>query len=248
MTRVVEVTQKEMERRTGVPHALGYAKPRNALILIRKGLDSKTRKEVMRHESEHIMKGEEGPFLDILAGSLISGLMAKSAADKSVGESRAARDQARKDLAPWRQTGEEAKNVLWDLMSGKASLDDWIQNDPNYRFRVAEGTQGQLDYGKATGMRLSGRAIKGLERWRQELASQEGGNYLNRLFNISNQGQSAASGQANVTQNAANQINQATTMGYQGINQAVQGGISNYLALQQQNKLLDVLKGALKGG
>lgn len=247
MTRIVEVTQKEMERRTGIPYALGYAKPRNSLILIRKGLDSKTRKEVIRHESDHIMNDEEGPFFGSLlgllgfGGSVVSGLSAMGAAGTAAAESRAAREQARSDLAPWRQTGEQAKNYLWDLMTGKSSMSDALSKDANYKFRVGEGEQGQLNYGKATGMRLSGRALKAMERFRQGLASQEGNNYLNRLFNISNQGQSAAAGQANASTSAAGQINNATTMGYQGLNNAVQGGISNYIALMQQNKLLNAL-------
>ena len=69
MTRVTEVSQKEMARRTGLPTALGYAFPKKNEVLVRRELKGKARKKVLRHEMEHISKKEEGPWI----GNVISG-------------------------------------------------------------------------------------------------------------------------------------------------------------------------------
>lgn len=244
MTKVVEVSQNEMQRITGSPHPLGYAKPKNALILIRKGLDQSTRKKVMAHEIDHIMKGEEGPFLTALAAgaSLIGGLSASSAQNTATRSAEQGREQARSDLSPWRETGKNALSKLWSLMQGKTDISKQIQMDPEYRFRLQEGEQGQLAQQKATGMRLSGRAFKGMERFRQSLAGTASSNYLNRLMQLSTKGQNAAANQATASQNAASQIGHAGIMGAQGINQAIQGGVSNIIALKQQQDMLKLLR------
>ena len=100
MTTVRYVSKKQMVNETGMD-ALGYAKPKNALILLRKGLSKKVEQEGRGHEAGHIKKGEEGPFLGVgaamLGGSLISGYMGSKAAGKQakVGKSQVAESRPR---------------------------------------------------------------------------------------------------------------------------------------------------------
>lgn len=68
MTKVVNVSTKEMARRTGLSNALGYAFPDKNTVVLHKALKGKARKAVLQHEMDHISKGEEGPFLGALAG------------------------------------------------------------------------------------------------------------------------------------------------------------------------------------
>ena len=176
-----------------------------------------------------------------VVGSVVSGVMSSDTSGKNISATERSEARARADQAPWREKGEAASNELWNLMQGKTDISEKLRMDPSYRFRLAEGEQGQFAQQKATGMRLSGRALKGMERYRQGLASEESANYMNRLERISGRGQAAASGQAATTMGAAQDINRARTAGAVGVNQAVQGGISNYLAMQQQNKMLEAL-------
>jgi hypothetical protein len=75
MTAVKRLSLQEMIDATGLD-TLGYAKPDDNVILIRKGLPKEKEKEVLAHEFDHIKKGEEGPFWGAIAsaaGSLLGG-------------------------------------------------------------------------------------------------------------------------------------------------------------------------------
>ena len=132
MTTVKYVTKKEMVDQTGMD-ALGYAKPKNSLILLRKGMPKKLENEVRGHEAEHIRNGEEGPFLGvggaILGGSIISGILGSKAAGKqsrasersaaaSTAEQRRQFDLQREDTAPYREAGVNALNTLQGEIGG----------------------------------------------------------------------------------------------------------------------------------
>jgi hypothetical protein len=80
-------------------------------------------------------------------------------------------------------------------------------------------------------------------RFASGMASQEFGNYYNRLANLAGIGQSATQSTGAAGMNAANQIGQnhmfagqARANGYmqtgQAVNNAVQGGISTYMMSQ----------------
>jgi hypothetical protein len=125
MTAIKEVTRNQMIRETGLD-TLGYSQPENKLILIQKGLDEDTRKEVLAHEYDHAQKGEEGPFLGAVIGGIASGLLASSgaksaskaqakAADKAAQVQWDMYDQTRTDQAPWRYTGQAALSQLASL-------------------------------------------------------------------------------------------------------------------------------------
>lgn len=180
---------------------------------------------------------------------------------------------------PFRQGGLTAQREIMALLGlqgdknapGFGSLaqsfgPEQFRADPGYAFRQAEGMKALERSAAARGGLLSGSALKGIERFGQDLASQEYGNAFNRyqieraarlnpLQSLMGSGQSSANvltgaaGQtgANVaqTQMAAGQ---ARASGYVGsanaLNQAL-GGISNYM---QQQPLMNAMTQYYGGG
>ncbi len=138
-------------------------------------------------------------------------------------------------LSPWVQTGAAAANQINALLglgtlvpdaSGQGvtmNQGNWQQNqqdamakfqtDPGYLFRQQQGINALDRGGAARGMRLSGAQAKGLNDYGQGMASQEYGNYFNRL-----------AGSSGLGETAANQTNQAYNQAMiPGINDAFQG-------------------------
>lgn len=110
---------------------------------------------------------------------------------------------------------------------------------PGYRFRLDEGNKA-LDRRQAAGSsRLGGRAVKEAVRYNSDYASNEWGNYLNRIFNLAGYGSNANQTSAAAGSTAANAISGAhmgtagglaNVYGQQGanMNNALQSGFQNY--------------------
>lgn len=118
---------------------------------------------------------------------------------------------------------------------------------PDYRFNLAEGEKALDRSLLARGRGLSGAAVKEGTRYASGMASNEFGNFFNRLTTLAGLGSAAnntsaqaglttAGNNANIFANAANQRASAYTQGAQGVNNSIQGGLSNWLLLQQMNK------------
>jgi hypothetical protein len=134
-----------------------------------------------------------------------------------------------------------------------------FQQDPGYAFRLGEGLKALERSAAARGGLLSGSTGKALQRYGQDMASQEYGNAFNRfyterqnllnpLLSLSGRGQTASSelgqqagqfGQAGA--NMLGQIGNVQAAGTIGsanaINQAIGQGISIYNAAQNRNML-----------
>lgn len=131
----------------------------------------------------------------------------------------------------WRDTG----RTFDTFQDGNAHLDSFRQDwtdDPGYQFRLAEGQKAMDRAAAARGLSLSSGTLKGMADWNQGMASQEFGNVFNRLASIGTGGQTATGQQIGAGLNYANNVGQnalaagqARASGYQGINNAVQGGI-----------------------
>ena len=119
MTQIQHVTAKEMTRRTGVNNALGYSYPEKDLILLKKGLTGKKKREVLDHEINHLRKGEEGPFLG-MATSMAAGFSRARGLRKGMGEVREGYTEGREDLGPYRRFGREQ-------MEGPGGLSEWAK-------------------------------------------------------------------------------------------------------------------------
>ena len=120
-----------------------------------------------------------------------------------------------------------------------------FQQDPGYQFRLGEGLKAMSRQAGARGGLISGQTMKGMENYRQGLASQEYGNAFNRyqtnrqnqlqpLGNLMSSGQAAASNQAGAAGqygvNAGNlmgQAGQATAAGQMGAANSIGNALSS---------------------
>ena len=138
------------------------------------------------------------------AGTVASGAMASSAAKKAANtQAQAAADaqvaqermfQKQIELQePFRQAGLTAQQQIMQLLgiggdqnaAGYGSLAkpfgmDQFQQDPGYAFRQSEGMKALERSAAARGGLLSGSTMKGIQRFGQDLASQEYQNAFNR--------------------------------------------------------------------
>ena len=176
----------------------------------------------------------------VVVGSLISSQGAQSAADTaaeasgrasdaSIAEQRRQYDLNRTDQAPYLAAGTGAVNRLGAGVAaggefGAATPFDfrYDQNaDPGTAFRLSEGVKALDRSAASRGGLLSGATLRGVQRYGQDLGSQEYNNAFNRYvtgFNANtgerNQLYNRLAGVAGTGQTAANQI------GAQGANMA----------------------------
>jgi hypothetical protein len=82
---------------------------------------------------------------------------------------------------PWRKAGETALNKLIPLATEYTPFGmQQFQADPGYAFRMSEGMKGLERSAAARGGLLSGATLRGVQRYGQDLASQEYQNAFNR--------------------------------------------------------------------
>jgi hypothetical protein len=82
--------------------------------------------------------------------------------------------------APFREAGVNALNKLIPLTDYKNFGMSEFQADPGYSFRMSEGMKGLERSAAARGGLLSGGTLKGIQRFGQDMASQEYQNAFNR--------------------------------------------------------------------
>jgi hypothetical protein len=123
--------------------------------------------------------------------AIIGGALAGSGASKAAGVQAAAADRAaqlqneqfqqtREDQMPWLKAGEQALNKLIPLTDYQNFGMGQFQADPGYAFRMSEGMKGLERSAAARGGLLSGATLKGIQRFGQDLGSQEYQNAFNR--------------------------------------------------------------------
>jgi len=188
----------------------------------------------------------------------------KQAADTSAAVQREMFERQVALQEPFRQAGMTAQNQILQLLGiggdqaapGYGSLaksfgTDQFQQDPGYAFRQAEGMKALERSAAARGGLLSGSTMKGIQRFGQDLASQEYQNAFNRyqveraarlnpLQSLMGAGQSSANTLTGAAGNLGQGLagaelasGQARASGYVGaanaLNQAL-GGVTNYYA------------------
>jgi hypothetical protein len=111
---------------------------------------------------------------------------------------------------------------------------------PGYQFRLSEGQKAIERGAAARGRLFSGAALKATENYAQGVASDEWGRYVAGLQSLAGVGQSSTGSTAAAGANAANVISSSNTAtgaqrgsaymaGAEGVNNAVQGGIGNWV-------------------
>ena len=192
----------------------------------------------------------------IIGGSLIAGASARQAGkaisraeDKAIAESKRQFDIQRGDQLPAIETGQSALARLRAVLGltrgddpGGAGDLSFFEESPGFQFRQEQG-QAAIDRSLvAKGKALSGQGvIEGVE-FASGLASQEFGNFFDRLMRLAGVGSSAGAVSAAAGSASAGQIGSAAiasggarASAFGGLNRGIQGGISNFL-------LLDFLK------
>lgn len=213
----------------------------------------------------------------VVGSAVIGGIASNKAASTQARAAEQAGDVQRQIFErqvelqePWRQAGinalgklETERTGMPPAFTGQVNL----SRDPGYAFRMSEGMKALERSAAARGGLLSGGMLKGVQRFGQDLASQEYQNAYNRAlteYNASTQreatgynrlaalagiGQTAtgqlsgAAGQYG--QNAADAITSgaaARAGGYVGTANALTGGLSTYLNYQQGQGLLNALR------
>jgi hypothetical protein len=203
----------------------------------------------------------------ILGAAALGGLAANRAAKAQSGAANRAADLQQQQFErqvelqePFRQAGITALNKLTPLASEYTPFGmDQFQADPGYGFRMSEGMKGLERSAAARGGLLSGSTLKGIQRYGQDLASQEYTNAFNRYQTERNARLNPLQSLAGVGQTATNQLGaagqnyatgagealgagaQARASGYMGMANAAAGGLGQYMNYgqqQQQNSLL----------
>lgn len=167
--------------------------------------------------------------------------------------------------APYNTVGQGAVHTLAGLYgingSGAGTGTPTAQSlsqftaSPDYGFALDQGTQAMQRAAAAGGTLISGGQLKAGQEFGQGLASQQYGNYYNRLLSLSQLGQSAAAGISNSAINAGGQIGnsiqaggQALASGTVGSANAISGGLTGATGGIASAALLSKLGGGNNNG
>jgi hypothetical protein len=185
---------------------------------------------------------------------------------------------------PFRQAGLTAQQQIMQLLGlgGDATAPGYgsmarsfgmsdFEADPGYAFRQSEGMKALERSAAARGQLLSGGTMKGIQRFGQDLASQEYGNAFNRfqiersarlnpLQSMMGSGQSATNTMTSAAGNLGQGLAQsemnagaARASGYVGaanaLNQAIGSATNAYMQAPMYNAMVDYYKSeAARGG
>lgn len=206
------------------------------------------------------------PVSAIVGSTAVSGILGHKAAkdsrrssergaEASIEEQGRQYDLTRADAAPYRKVGSEALFSLADMMGVKTenpyeegtpeytSFNNRekydFQTSPGYEFRLGEG-QKALERSQA-GRRLGGRAAKEAIRYGQGYGSDEYSKDFSRLSTLAGYGPPTVgagmpTGIPGTIERGAARGAAADYAGSQSINQAIQGGLGNYMAWQTYNQ------------
>jgi hypothetical protein len=209
----------------------------------------------------------------VVGSAVIGGVASSKAASAQAGAAdRAAAGQERMferqvELSePWRKAGEQALNKLIPLTDYKNFSMSDFQADPGYSFRMSEGMKGLERSAAARGGLLSGATLKGIQRFGQDIGSQEYMNAFNRyqteraarlqpLQSLAGVGQTTAQQIGQAGMQAAQNIGEtqmsgaaARASGYVGQANALTGALNTGLNYYQNQQMMNRLAPSGGGG
>jgi hypothetical protein len=126
--------------------------------------------------------------------------------------------------APFREAGVNALNKLIPLTDYKNFSMSEFQADPGYSFRMSEGIKGLERSAAARGGLLSGGTLKGIQRFGQDMASQEYQNAFNRYQTERNARLNPLQSLAGVGQTTSQQLGAAGTQMAGNVGNLITGG------------------------
>lgn len=207
-----------------------------------------------------------------VAGAVVvSSAIGANASSKAAGAQAAAADRAAEgqermferqvELSePWRKAGEQALNKLIPLTDYTPFSMAQFQADPGYGFRMSEGMKALERSAAARGGLLSGASMKGIQRFGQDLGSQEYQNAFNRyqteraarlqpLQSLAGVGQTTAQQIGEAGMRTAANVGETLTSGaaarasgYVGGANALNQGLGTYLNYSQGQNMLNALR------
>jgi hypothetical protein len=199
----------------------------------------------------------------ILGSSLLGSRSASKAADVQAASADRAADVQREMFerqvelqTPFREAGVNALNKLVPLTDYQNFGMDQFQQDPGYAFRMSEGMKALEGSAAARGGLLSGNTLRGVQRFGQDLASQEYQNAFNRYGIERERRMAPLQSLAGVGQTTSRELGAAgtgfaNTMGNIGMNQAQvagQAGMSRASTYGNTLNQLSYLGGRYFGG
>lgn len=164
--------------------------------------------------------------------------------DAQIAENRRQYDLARRDAAPWRNTGQRGLIEYGGLMGlmddpfNAAAMERYRQNpmyvgeldqfeaSPGYQFRRDEGLKAIERSALSRGMGRSGPTLKSLQRYGDGLAADEYNNYYNRVTDSFSNYANRLAGLAGIGQ-TTNQNLASLGANYSNSNAALTGSIAN---------------------
>jgi len=208
----------------------------------------------------------------IVASSYMSSRASSKAADVQAGamdrssdlEYRQYQDTVKRQQ-PFYDVGVNALPELVQASKYEPFTMDKFQADPGYAFRLSEGQKALERSAAARGGLLSGGTGKALQRFGQEMGSQEYTNAFNRyqaertarlqpLQSLTGMGQSTGQQISQAGQNMASNVGDAMgsaaaarASGYVGQANALTGGLNTYLNYQQGQNYLNALSNRTPG-
>lgn len=203
----------------------------------------------------------------VVGSAVIGGISAnKAAGTQAAAADNAAAGQERMferqvELSePWRKAGEQALNKLIPLTDYTPFSMAQFQADPGYGFRMSEGMKALERSAAARGGLLSGATLKGIQRFGQDLGSQEYQNAFNRyqaerqarlapLQSLAGVGQTTAQQIGEAGMRTAANVGETLTSGaaarasgYVGGANALTQGLGTYLNYSQGQNMLNALR------
>lgn len=174
-----------------------------------------------------------------IVGGVLGNRSANKAADAQVSAANRAADLSqrqfdilREDLAPFRQQGVNALNILADELLVP------LEATPGFNFALEQGVRAIDQSSAARGKALSGQNIRAIQEFGTGLGQQFSGERLNRLASLAGVGQTATTNTGQFGSNAAaNQGNalinagEARASGFVGGSNAITDSLNNLLLL-----------------
>lgn len=135
----------------------------------------------------------------------------------STKELRTYGDKATGMLEPFRGYGVGAGNTLTDLLFGGGDVTNVLKASPMFNFQSELGSRNINRELAARGLYGSGAGLETLQRFNNQLVAEEGQRTMDRLFNLTQLGQGAASESARLTQNTGSSLSDIIFRGGMGI-------------------------------
>jgi hypothetical protein len=140
-----------------------------------------------------------------------------NAMDSYLAQMARSKDAAIGYQRPYEEAGRSGLNLLQQYLTGDpAATQTRLEQSPGYQFRLSQGQESIQNLLASRGGLKSGGAMKALEQFAQGTASQEFGNQVGYLQNLSNMGQQSATAMGNYEINAGANMASASQQGILG--------------------------------